>query len=191
MTLLKLIGKTRWGSKRSTLQNIISSELHLFVLIRSFAEICNFDDLDRKALRTASGILKSWLDYDTCLTAYVFQIVFSFLDPVSKKMQTFGLNILDAISSITNFREKLNEIQENLYVFVDEADVLIEKVNILLNKDSYFVANGAYCKISIPDSADERSGIKNRLVEKVHEFTENLKQSIDKKILKVFIAANL
>lgn len=176
---LKLLAATRWGTKNSMLKNIISTDLHLFVLLRTLCEICNSSNLDNKSLGKSCQLLTSWLSYETCIGTYLFHKVFALLDTVSKKMQEYGLNILAAMKAISDFQNDLNELPKNLSKFVDDADSLIKKVNIQMEQDSYIKSKSNNFKINIPASRDESEEIKMKMIEKVEEFIEYLKSFVD------------
>lgn len=175
---LKVIGQTRWGTKNSMLKNIISTDLHLFVLIRTFFEISILDDLGGDALAKVSQILTAWLQYDNCLSCYIFQKVFSQLNTTTKKLQEYGLNILSAINTIEKCDKYLSDLQENLQMLAEEADKIIHKVNFALETDSLIVSNGNYCKIKIPPR-NEKNKIQKIIIEEVKVYIENVKELIN------------
>lgn len=185
---LKVIGQTRWGKKRSMLKNIISTDLHLFVLIRTFFEICNMDGLDGDALVKASHILTTWIQYDNCVYTYLMHEVFTHLDIVSKQLQKYGLNILCAMNAIKNCLENLNKVQENMQTFADKADNLIIKVNSLIEREEYFVSNegNINCQIQIPRCDEEKKRIQMETINAVNEYIDNLKTSLEKYFIKQF-----
>lgn len=49
-TKLKIIGGTRWSAEHDALHNIVRTELHLFVVIKSLLKICNMDSTENEAL---------------------------------------------------------------------------------------------------------------------------------------------
>lgn len=174
---LKLIGQTRWGTKRSMLKNIISTDLHLFVVLRSLIEICN-SELDSNTLQTVCQLLTSWMSYETCIVTYLFHMVFSRLDSVSKKMQEYGLNVLAAMIAIEDFYNDLNELQESLLTFSEVAHHLVMTVNNLLEQDSFVSSIRANFKINIPASRNGIKEIQQRSIKEVGEYIELLKTSI-------------
>lgn len=183
-TRLHVIGQTRWSTKNSMLKNIISTDMHLFVLIKTFFKISiqvQDDVSNNRALDTVLRILNEFLKYDTCLLSYLFYTVSSELNKVTIKVQESGLNLLVAMKTIKECREHLNYLQENLHIFAKYADIRIRNVNISLEKDDFVRSNGSgYIKIKRPSSVQEREDIQSTVIQEVDAYIEDIKEEIDK-----------
>lgn len=64
-TRLKMLGTTRW--RQDAVANVIKSELHFFVVLRTMIEICSLPGMDGKSLSTACHILNTWHEYENIL----------------------------------------------------------------------------------------------------------------------------
>lgn len=106
------------------------------------------------------------------------------LDPITKKMQTLDLDMIDAITTIIKFDNELTEMERSLRKFIDEADVLIDKVNLLIQCDAFINSMDAVnsCKIRIPSEV-ERNQIKSNVIEDVKKYIFNFKAELEKYFL--------
>lgn len=186
-TRLILIGQTRWTSKGNAISHIVKSEYHLFVIIRCFAEICNIDSLDNKALTTACNIFRAWTAYDNVLFTYLLHKVFSVLTPVTKSLQEYGLNLIDAMNSIKRAYAQLSKIDRNLDTYINEAHVMISKVNQLIEGDPFLQSTGS---IKVP-SEPEKAKIIQTALSDISSFVNNIKTSIENLFLSEFDDENL
>lgn len=134
---LKLIGKTRWSSKHDAIHNIAKTELHYFVLIKSMIEICCLPLLDGNALVTAVTILNGWLNYNNFLLIILLDEIFSILNKSTKYLQSYGLNMLNAMNSIRNVHEELNFFKIRINESLDKANIYLENLNTLILSDKY------------------------------------------------------
>lgn len=153
-TRLKLIGQTRWSAKDHAVGNIVRTEYHLFAVIRCFAEVCNIDNLEQKALTAACNIFRTWTTYENILFTYLLHKVFSLLSPVTKALQNYGLNLIDAMALIKKLFANLCDIEQLFEKFVQEAHAMILKVNNLIEMDQYFQSTGTG-KIKIPNQREK------------------------------------
>ena len=100
---LTKIGKTRWWAKASAVTKIFGNFnaedtcniLYIDLVVILF-ELSQSEDFNAPTRDEARTLLERFLKYDTILTAVVFSRIFEITSPLSKYLQTNGLNILQA-----------------------------------------------------------------------------------------------
>lgn len=158
LTRLKL---TRWSSKHNGTHNIVKAPSNLFVVIRTLTEITCLPSLEAPALVTACAILNSWLDFENIVIILLLHKVFCILDITKKKLQTYGLNLLEANKTIKSLYKDLKTLQEPDVIasMLEDVKQFIRKVNELLSTDTFLKslnifdedANNDSCIISIEE----------------------------------------
>lgn len=155
-TKLKLIGQTRWTSKEDAVNNVMKSELHLFVVIKALIRMCNSDGVDGKALLTACNLLNVFSDYAYIMSLFLLRKAFIELLPVTKYLQSYGLCIIDAKNSVKTLIDTLDDVNENIIeTHLEEAEAFIENVNALILKDEYIGGTDSAFKIKIPTNENK------------------------------------
>lgn len=182
---LKLIGTTRWSSKQDALANIVGTETKLFVLVKSLLKVCSLKNLEREALVNATHIANAWLSYENVVTAFVLHKVFSSTNPVTKFLQKYGLNIPEAVKSIRELKESLDDGPTKINKIIEEAENFIRKTNDLLSTDEEIIALDCNCHIHFP-SDEEKDKINKEITDGFLESLQILKHEINVEILLPF-----
>lgn len=120
---LQLIGETRWWSKQIALEHIFGkyknpSDSMYPCLIVAFSKIINNQKFNPDVRVKAKNLLNSLLKYDTILTAHIFSKIFSITGPLSKYLQTDGIDLLKcqqlvnaALKQLETFRRGMEDIK--------------------------------------------------------------------------------
>lgn len=184
---LKLIGQTRWSSKQDAMDGIIKNETHLYVVIKAVLKLCSLEKLDGEALINASNNLNSWLRYDNVVSAFILNKVFTAVTPATKSLQKMGLNVLEGVTILRNCCQQLKETEKLLddYLDLEQADLFVEKTNLLLNKDEEIKSLDCDCYIMMP-SGDEKQQKKDRIKKTFRDFIRNLRDQIEVRVLSEF-----
>lgn len=156
---LQLIGQTRWTSKHVAINNIVQTEYHLLVVIKSLILICNMDDIKATALTTASNLLKGYFDYENVICTLLLHEILSILLPTTKKLQSCGLNLADAFNDIKNLYKRLQDLKNNTSKLLQNAKQFIQKLNDLILADEQIsglnLGENLLCIVQKGDSFDE------------------------------------
>lgn len=182
---LKLIGTTRWSSKQEAITNIIKSETHLFVLIKSLLKICSLKNLEKAALVNATHIANSWLKYENIVYTFVLHEVYSLTVHVTKSLQKYGLNVLDAVKSIRALKESLDGGKKMINTYIEEAEKFMKNTNSLLANDEEMTGLGCECCIHFPP-ADEKQKTNDEIAKDFLKFIEIVENEINSRILLPF-----
>lgn len=184
-TRLKLIGQTRWSSKQDALSNVMKSELHLFVLIKSLVEICNSDGLEGQALATACNLLNAFIMYKNIVSLFLLHTIFQELAPVTFFLQKYGLNMIDAKKSIETLFETISELEINDSMIM-KADDFIQKVNVLISKDELIQSRNTSFKINIPTRIQKQK-VTQECKHNFYAYINKLKEQIQHFFLDEFV----
>jgi hypothetical protein len=124
---LSTIGETRWWSKNAALCKIFGSfsnqESALYVeLILTLTKIQDNPKIKPEVRVKAQSYTEALLKYETILTAQIFLRIFELTSPLSKYLQTSGLDILKAFQMVS-------ETQEELKKYVRDFDAVEKAAN--------------------------------------------------------------
>ncbi|XP_065672044.1 uncharacterized protein LOC136089879 [Hydra vulgaris] len=124
---LNVIGATRWGSKHDALQKFFGTffdgEGALYTDVVQVLEIAvSSTKLSVEARYDAQCLLTSLLKYKTVLTGFVYLRIMESTTPLSKYLQTSGLNFIKAFEMV---KITISEIQTQSLNF-DQAKVVAD-----------------------------------------------------------------
>ena len=114
---LQKIGETRWWSKDVALKNVFGSyespnPERLETLLKALKLIESSKAFDPKATFEASALRQSWERFETILCAFVFLKIFQYSTPVSKYLQTSGLDVMTAYTMADNLSKTLTVVRD-------------------------------------------------------------------------------
>ena len=114
---LQKIGETRWWSKDVALKNVFGSyespnPERLATLLKALKLIESSKAFDPKATFEASALRQSWERFETILCAFVFLKIFQYSTPVSKYLQTSGLDVMTAYTMADNLSKTLTAVRD-------------------------------------------------------------------------------
>jgi hypothetical protein len=118
---LQVIGQTRWWKKEVALRRIFGHygepESGLYVdLILALQTIESSSRFNGDVCAKARSFKESLLKYETLLTAHVYLRVFKITTPLSKYLQTSGLDLLKCHQMVEMTTEELEKIQRDFDV---------------------------------------------------------------------------
>lgn len=128
------IGETRWWAKHDALRKISGNygRPHggLFVeVVSTLSAIMNLKTLASNARSKAKGYRDGLRRYETVLTAQLFLWIFEFTSPLSKYLQTTGMDILSAHRMFSTTHDSLKKIARDFLVVKDAADCFVQWAN--------------------------------------------------------------
>ncbi|RXN21860.1 zinc finger MYM-type 1 [Labeo rohita] len=128
------IGETRWWAKHDALRKVFGNygRPHdgLFVeVVSTLSAIMNLKTLATNERSKAKGYRDGLLRYETVLTAQLFLRIFEFTSPLSKYLQTSGMDILSAHRMVTTTHESLKKIARDFPAVKDAADCFVHWAN--------------------------------------------------------------
>lgn len=107
-----------------------SSENGLYVeLIASLLDIETTSNFSADIRVKARNLKEAFLKYETILLAQIFLRIFDITEPLSKYLQTKGLDILKSQQLVTSANSRLQNIQRNFDVIKIAADNFVHWVN--------------------------------------------------------------
>lgn len=137
---LQSIGNTRWWSKELALKHLFGSDgMYIDVILAlNFIEISN--GFTPEARIKAKTLKNSILDYSTILTAFIYIRIFNIVGPLSKYLQTKGMDLLKcqemvfaAIKDLKNIQRDMGGVKLLAKRFID---IMSEKLESTELKDT-------------------------------------------------------
>jgi hypothetical protein len=127
---LVIIGNTRWWSKEKALHHIFVDQGNLFVeMILALDTIQTLDSFTPE-VRVKAKILKgSFLEYQTILTAFVYVHIFEIVGPLSRYLQTKGIDLIKSQELVDGSLQQLKKFQRNMQSVKKRTDNFIEQLN--------------------------------------------------------------
>lgn len=131
---LSPIGETRWWAKHDALKKIFGHfgkpENGLFIDAVLTLEAIENREKEKPAVRAkARGFKECLLKHETVLTAQIFLRVFKQTPPLSKYLQSKGMDILYAHRMVTATKESLKSIARDFTSVKAAADTFVKWTN--------------------------------------------------------------
>ncbi len=82
------------------------------LLLQTLQKITSSKEFDHKATYEASALYEKWIKFETILTAFVFMRLFQYSTPVSKYLQTKGLDVMTAYRMTQSLGKSIYNIRE-------------------------------------------------------------------------------
>ncbi|KAL4122585.1 hypothetical protein QTP88_014887 [Uroleucon formosanum] len=124
---LQSIGNTRWWSKEVALKHIFGSDGMYIDVILVLNSIENSNGFTPEARLKAKTLKNSILDYSTILTAFIYIRIFNIVGPLSKYLQSKGMDLLkfqEMVLMAKRFIDTMSEKLESLET--ENIDIVIE-----------------------------------------------------------------
>jgi len=132
---LATIGNTRWWSKEKTLDRIFGDNGTLYIaLIIALNTIELSESFNSDIKVKARNFKESLLQYKTILTAFIFINIFKILGPLSRYLQTKGMNLIKAQELVNCALTQLKQFQRHFGDVKLEADNFINYINEQFDK---------------------------------------------------------
>ena len=137
---LSPIGETRWWAKDVALKKIFGSfgkpDQALYIdVIMTLSEFQSQANLKTAVRVRARGFLEALLRYETVLTAQLFLLIFEVTTPLSKYLQTCGLDILSAHRMVLDTQHALMNMTRDFMTVKTAADTFVEWANAKLEAE--------------------------------------------------------
>ena len=128
---LQKIGETRWWSKDVALKNIFGTfdcpdELRMETVLKSLDAIKSSKEFEPKATYEASTLGQCLRSFETILCAFTFLRIFQYSTPVSKYLQTSGLDLLSGYNMAVQLADCLSSVREDFEAVHRKAKVFAE-----------------------------------------------------------------
>ena len=130
---LQLIGETRWWAKEEALSKIFDSikstdGLYIELLI-SLYEIETSEHFSIEIRSKAKNFKESMLKYSTLLTAFMYLRIYKITSPLSKYLQTNGMDLHKSQQLVNIAHKELQHIQRDVKGLKKQVDAFIINAN--------------------------------------------------------------
>lgn len=133
---LETIGNTRWWSKNKALDHIFGDQGKLYVeMILALDTIESLDSFTPEVRVKARFLKESFLKYETILTAFIYVHIFNIVGPLSRYLQTKGMDLIKSQELVNNSLEQLIKQQRNMNDVKKQADIFIKLVSTKFEED--------------------------------------------------------
>lgn len=140
-----MIGNTRWWAKDSSLTKIFGffhdDSESLFVELIITLEDIYINGNANKGKFLAKSLIESLTKFETVFIAKTFAYIFSTTTPLSKYLQTSGLDILTAYKMVLECIAKLKEMRKNFQLVKTSAQNFVRWANEKLDKYDFRLIN--------------------------------------------------
>ena len=131
---LSLIDQTRWWAKYAALKKFFGffgkPEKSLYCeVLWTLVEIQNLPNIEATPRIQANAFIHNLLKYETILTAQIFLRIFEHTDPLSKYLQTSGLDLLCAHGMVETTQNTLQNISRDFNGIKDAAQTFVQWAN--------------------------------------------------------------
>lgn len=164
---LQMIGETRWWAKHAASSNIFGSfngsKGPLYVDVLFALDTLEQSEEIKPDIRTkARSYKQSLLKYETLMTAFTYLRIFELTTPLSKYLQTSGLDLLKAHQFVISTLQKIEVIQRDICGVKAAVSKFIEWASVKI--DEHCDTEGIETDIVIEDCIPEkRLRRKNRM----------------------------
>jgi hypothetical protein len=131
---LQTIGETRWSSKQTAVERIFGtfgdpkSSMYIDLII-AFTKVVQGEKFKPDIRAKANNYLDLLLKYETILTAHIFMNVFSITGPLSRYLQTSGLDLLKCQQMVKSALSQIVKYQRDMENIIAKSDKFVEWVN--------------------------------------------------------------
>ncbi|CAI6352610.1 unnamed protein product [Macrosiphum euphorbiae] len=136
---LQSIGNTRWWSKELALKHLFGSDGMYIDVILALNAIHISNGFTPEARLKPTTLKNSILEYSTILTAFIYIRIFNIVGPLSKYLQTKGMNLLKCQEMVFTAIQNLKSIQRDMdgvKVMAKKCiDTMLEKLELIETED--------------------------------------------------------
>ncbi|MGH0175548.1 UNVERIFIED_CONTAM: hypothetical protein FKN15_019912 [Acipenser sinensis] len=130
---LSPIGETRWWAKDSALKKVFGffgkPDQDLYVEVLTLSAIQGQANMKTTVRVKTRGFTEALLRYEMILTAQIFLRIFEFTSPLSRYLQTSGMDILSAVRMVVATQDNLKGIARDFYAIKAAADTFVQWAN--------------------------------------------------------------
>mgnify|MGYP003623297459 CR=1 FL=1 len=135
---LNTIGETRWWSKDVAVKKVFGSfqnpQSGLYLDINTLHVVEMMEKLQPQARIKAKTYEEALLKYETVVTALLSTRIFDITSPLSKYLQTSGLDILKAYNFICETQDGLQKLRTDIKTLKTAADNFVRIMNDILEQ---------------------------------------------------------
>jgi hypothetical protein len=136
---LQSIGNTRWWSKELALKHLFGSDGMYIDVILALNCIQISNEFTPEARLKAKTLKNSILEYSTILTAFIYIRIFNIVGPLSKYLQTKGMDLLKCQEMVSAAIKNLKYIQRDMdgvkLMAKTFIDTMSEKLELVETED--------------------------------------------------------
>ena len=122
------LGKTRWWSAFKAISRISDEPNSYFILLSVLWELSTSNNSTAATKRASEALLKNYLSFTSVLTVIVLKTVLAEFDPVTKYLQTRGLDMNQAVQMIESEKKAVLTYRSKYDDFYEEATKFRSKV---------------------------------------------------------------
>ncbi|XP_025194264.1 uncharacterized protein LOC112593893 [Melanaphis sacchari] len=135
---LQIIGETRWTAKQTALNRIFGTydkfdDALYTELIICLSKISNNEGFKPDIRSKANCLLSSLLKYENILIAHMFMKIFSITGPLSRYLQTSGLDLLKCQQMVEGTLKQIEKFQRDMENIKITCDKFIEKAQRIID----------------------------------------------------------
>lgn len=135
---LQIIGETRWTAKQTALNRIFGTydkfdDALYTELIICLSKISNNEGFKPDIRSKANCLLSSLLKYENILIAHMFMKIFSITGPLSRYLQTSGLDLLKCQQMVEGTLKQIEKLQRDMENIKITCDKFIEKAQRIID----------------------------------------------------------
>lgn len=136
---LQSISDTRWTAKQTAVNRIFGSyskfnDVMYPDLIIALSKISKNESFKPDIRSKANNLLTPLLKYETILIAHLYMNIFSITGPLSRYLQTSGLDLHKCVQMVKGSLNELKKIQRNMNNTMQVSDEFILKMNNEIQK---------------------------------------------------------
>lgn len=119
------IGMTRWWSKEKSLQTIFGEDNLYVQLIISLDAIQTSPDFNPEIKAKVKNLKETFVSYELILTALIYIRIFKIVGPLSRYLQTSGIDLIKSQELVNKALLNLKQIQRGMKDVKSEVDKFI------------------------------------------------------------------
>ena len=129
------VGKTQWWSSFKAVKRICDEPTSYYILLATLWELNNEADSSTKTRDDSDALLSSWSNFKSLLTAIILKNVVKTCDPVTKYLQTVGLDITQALRLVKHEMSTLAADRSQFEQYFQYAKEFLQHVQQLTDDD--------------------------------------------------------
>lgn len=128
---INIIGETRWWAKEKALTKIFDTKNGFFVILcETLHTMTLSNNFNAEVKFKAKCFLDGFLKYETIIMSVIFKKIFFHISPLSKYLQTSGMDLLQSYRMVEETLQALKNMSRDFESIIQETDKFINMVNI-------------------------------------------------------------
>ncbi len=134
------MNETRWNSKYASLEKIFgkfnNSEKSLYIpLIKALLEIENDNHFSADARFKACNLKENLLKFETILTSQIYLRIFEISSPLSKYLQSCGIDFMKCNDLVNHFKKKVMSFSRDFETVKRSAEKFANEKNFIMEAE--------------------------------------------------------